>query len=81
MGRKKLNIFKRILIFYKYINGKEIKEIRGIDCEYCKSQDLKILEKGESIDYETLIKFNIRYICKNCGTVIDEVQTHRKPKD
>ncbi len=81
MGRKKLNIFQRIQLINKYINKKEMKEIRGINCEYCKNQDFKVIEKGVSTNYETLTKFNIRYKCKNCGAIIDEVQTHRKTKD
>ena len=49
MGRRKLNFFERAAIIFKYINRREMKEIRGIDCEFCKNQDFKKVSEKKSI--------------------------------
>ena len=61
MGRRKLNFFERAAIIFKYINRREMKEIRGIDCEFCKNQDFKKVSEKKSIikDKGYLYEYNM----------------------
>ena len=78
MGREKLSLFKRILLINKYINKKEITEIRGIDCEFCKSQDLKKISECKMTNIDNSNTWSYVYECKDCGARIEEFQTHYK---
>ena len=81
MGREKLSLFKRILLINKYINKKEITEIRGIDCEFCKSQDLKKISECKMTNIDNSNTWSYVYECKDCGARIEEFQTHYKSGD
>ena len=76
MGRRKLNLLERILIIIKYINKKEMKEIRGIDCEFCKNQDFTKVSEKKTVIKDKGFLYEYEYICKKCGATIYETQEH-----